>query len=107
MTPRASATMRSRDVRENTAHHPSCTMEAPEGEGIGIGGRRAALSYAPPTPPDVRVRIRRFGELRLGDSKSGDAELIKVRRGQRSMESRMACHPPPVARKPGRHRGDG
>ena len=27
-----------------------------------------SLSYFPPTPPDMRVRIRRFGELRfMGD----------------------------------------
>ena len=32
---------------------------------IGIGSRRGRLSYFPPTPPDMRVRIRRFGELRL------------------------------------------
>src|SRR5579872_5736715 len=34
-------------------------------EGIGIGSRRGYLSYFPPTPPDMRVRIRRFGELRF------------------------------------------
>jgi len=32
---------------------------------IGIGSRRGYLSYFPPTPPDMRVRIRRFGMLRF------------------------------------------
>jgi len=32
---------------------------------IGIGNRREYLSYFPPTPPDMRVRIRRFEKLRL------------------------------------------
>ena len=32
---------------------------------IGIGSRGGFLLYFPPTPPDTRVRIRRFGMLRF------------------------------------------
>ena len=31
----------------------------------------------PPTPPDVRVRIRRFGKLRSVRSEPGEAHLFK------------------------------
>ena len=37
------------------ANRPSVALQ------IGIGGM--PRGSAPPTPPDVRVRIRRFGEL--------------------------------------------
>jgi hypothetical protein len=47
---------------------------------IGIGAA-GSPRRTPPTPPDVRVRIRRFGELRLR-GKPWDAEVVEVARGQ-------------------------
>jgi hypothetical protein len=73
---------------------------------IGIGSRRDWLSYFPPTPPDMRVRIRRFGELRLALDEARHSELIEVRRGQGKMQGCVASDPPPVAGKSSRHRGD-
>jgi hypothetical protein len=61
--------------------------------------------HAPPTPPDMRVRIRRFAELRLA-SKSRDTKLIEVRRGQGEVKGCVTSHAPPVASKTGGHCGD-
>jgi hypothetical protein len=54
------------------------SLREPEGIGIGAAG---SPRRTPPTPPDVRVRIRRFGELRLR-GKPWDAEVVEVARGQ-------------------------
>jgi hypothetical protein len=56
------------------------TRRSSPGTGIGIGAA-GSPRRTPPTPPDVRVRIRRFGELRLR-GKPWDAEVVEVARGQ-------------------------
>ena len=54
------------------------------GAEIGIGSRRGYLSYFPsyfpPTPPDKRARIRRFGELRLAPRETLKSETIEIRK---------------------------
>ena len=46
--------------------------------------RRGSLSYFPPTPPDMRVRIRRFSELRLErDPGAEPRETRSTHRGRR------------------------
>src|SRR5262249_42881383 len=47
----------------------------------------------PPTPPDVRVRIRRFGELR-SRGKPRQAEVVEVARGQGDVDLQARVSPP-------------
>jgi hypothetical protein len=51
-------------------HFPSPEENADNRSWIGIGGRRLS-PCSPPTPPDVRVRIRRFGKLRFSGQAAG------------------------------------
>ena len=44
--------------------------------------------YSPPTPPDMRVRIRRFGRLRLA-GQSRYSHAVEERSGQGDVERGM------------------
>jgi hypothetical protein len=69
--------------------------------------QETVVSCFPPTPPDVRVRIRRFGELRLARSEWRDAKAVEIGRGKSRMQGGMASYSPPVAgevRRDRRHR---
>src|SRR3990170_4815625 len=59
-------------------------------------GRRGSPRRSPPTPPDMRVRIRRFGWLRLA-SKSRDAHPVVVARGQGGVKRPVGRDPPPAS----------
>ena len=49
------------------------------------------LSYFPPTPPDMRVRIRRFSELRLEGAKPRHSERSKYAPGRASVQSALCA----------------
>lgn len=53
--------------------------------------------YAPPTPPDERVRIRRFGRLR-STSQPRQPQPVEVGGRQREVKSGVVGGPPPAAR---------
>ena len=60
--------------------------------------------YAPPTPPDVRVRIRRFRRLRL-TGQPRQSQAVEVRDRQGEVKGSMVGGLPPAASMGGRRRG--
>src|SRR5215207_9062874 len=81
----ASGTVRPKVKPVNTTH------------GIGIGGSLAAPP--PPTPPYVRVRIRRFGGLSAGlGAHGGQTEPPEEGRGEGKGESGAVAEPPGAMR---------
>jgi hypothetical protein len=61
---------------------------------IGIGGRRAFLAAPPATPPDKRVRIRRFGQLRSFEPRQ--SQLVEETEGHRGVQKHLRVVPPPT-----------
>ena len=59
-------------------------------------GQEVLPSCSPPTPPDVRVRIRRFGKLRLA-GKPRDSYPVEVGVGQSRVEPDVSGRPPPAS----------
>src|SRR5450830_301974 len=57
--------------------------------------RRQPLSCAPATPPGMRVRTRRFEELR--SCESGYSNAIKVSHSQHTVQVGATAMPPPSA----------
>src|SRR6266511_1176404 len=99
-----------RDDSRHTASASPATSREPGTGGAAATpcnrdrGRRVQPRRSPPTPPDVRVRIRRFERLRLA-GKPWDSLPVVVARGQRDLERRAARRPPPVSGEAGGHRG--
>jgi len=63
--------------------------------GIGADGWLWSFRQSPPTPPDIRVRIRRFGRLRLA-GKPWYSDPVEVAVRQRGVQSDVSGRPPPA-----------
>ena len=70
-----------------TGERPTSGIDRDRGQRI--------IRCSPPTPPDVRVRIRRFGSLRSA-RKPRDSNAIDVGVGQSGLERDMTGRPPPA-----------
>jgi hypothetical protein len=60
---------------------------------VGLSPTGTSASIAAPTPPDMRVRIRRFGRLRL-ISKSGHPRSVVVAGGESGVNQLGGTRPP-------------
>src|SRR5208282_6685283 len=60
--------------------------------------RGESRDSAPPTPPYVRNRIRRFGELSMPSIKARKTEVVEVGVANRKVQSFRTAWPPRTAR---------
>ena len=76
-----------------------------QGTGIGIGEDRRS-GPSPPTPPGMRVRTWRFGELRSVRREPGHTQLVEVRPWQGRVQGVVRGHVPPASREPSSSPGE-
>ena len=61
---------------------------------------------SPPTPPGMRVRTWRFGELRSVRREPGHTQLVEVRPWQGRVQGVVRGHVPPASREPSSSPGE-